>query len=171
MQRKAQIFSPKQNGNGSLIKKTAVLNPYFGYVLALLGCANGASICTSATLEASFRIDDVLAVTLGNCANRASFCASAALDALIRNHVCHCRCTSVIDSALQRMQLGILIVTHILKNARVFAKSFFTNSGGRQKRFLSKMQFSYNSSQNKNKCRETLVNRDSFTCKGGNHFL
>ncbi len=56
---------------------------------ALLRSTDGAGICTSAAVEASISIDDVLTVTLRNCANGASVCTSTALDAFVRNNVSH----------------------------------------------------------------------------------
>ena len=62
----------------------------YAYCLsALLGSANGAGACTSAAVDASVSVDNVLAVALGNCVYGAAVCASAARNALIGNYVCH----------------------------------------------------------------------------------
>lgn len=53
------------------------------------GCTYGANAFTSAALDASFGIDNVTIVTLGDCANGAFAFTSTAADASITNYICH----------------------------------------------------------------------------------
>ena len=57
--------------------------------LFLVGSANGANTCTSAALDASTSIDNVLAITLGDSANGAFTSASAAAYTRTVDYVCH----------------------------------------------------------------------------------
>ena len=57
--------------------------------LCLLRCSNRASSFASAAVNASVRINNILAVTLRNSSYGAAVSASAASDAIIRNLICH----------------------------------------------------------------------------------
>ena len=59
------------------------------YKLVSVGSTNGAGTCTCAALDASFSVDDVLAVAFRDSAYGALSCASTTSDALIRNLICH----------------------------------------------------------------------------------
>ena len=67
----------------------ATAAPFRNVKLVLLGSSNGASAGTSAALDASVCIDDVLAVSLGNAGNGAFACASAAADAIVADLISH----------------------------------------------------------------------------------
>lgn len=54
-----------------------------------MGSANRAGACTSAAINASVSVDNILAVALRDSAYRTSISASAASDALVRNYICH----------------------------------------------------------------------------------
>lgn len=54
-----------------------------------LGCSDGASICTSAAIDAGISVDYILAVALRDSLYGAALCASAARDAGIVNNICH----------------------------------------------------------------------------------
>ena len=57
--------------------------------LLLGGSADGAGASAGAAADAGIRIDDELAIALGDGADRTLGCASAAADAIIGNLVCH----------------------------------------------------------------------------------
>lgn len=59
-------------------------------------CAYGASICTSAAINALLGIDNVLAVSFGDRFNGATVSASAATETFVGNFVSH-DITSIID--------------------------------------------------------------------------
>ena len=50
---------------------------------------NGATVCTSAAIDASVCVNNILAIAFSNSANGATLCTSAAGDAIIVNYKCH----------------------------------------------------------------------------------
>ena len=69
---KRKAFSAKKSGYQKIgILILSIMQKSMG--LALLGCAYRTCACTSAAVDTSFWIDNILAVALGNSGYRAAF--------------------------------------------------------------------------------------------------